>query len=122
MVRLKAQFESRALISSRDAADRKDTKSSGLDFLASTVVWVEVEQSYRSTGDLDRLARFILRIFERESYCVAYRDGWLDELHLVVSDPVAATIGHRLYRKLSELVGETATRQLFASRLRVLTL
>lgn len=86
------------------------------------VVWVEVEQSYRSTGDLDRLARFILRIFERESYCVAYRDGWLDELHLVVSDPVAATIGHRLYRKLSELVGETATRQLLASRLRVLTL
>lgn len=77
---------------------------------------------YRSTGDLDRLARFILRIFERESYCVAYRDGWLDELHLVVSDPVAATIGHRLNRKLSELAGETTTRQMFSSRLRVLTL
>jgi hypothetical protein len=85
-------------------------------------VWVEVEQSYRSTGDLDRLASFILKIFERESYCIAYRDGWLDELHLVVSDPVAATIGHRLYRKLSELAGEAATRQLFNSRLRVLTL
>ena len=52
----------------------------------------------------------------------AYRDGWLDELHLVVSDPVAATIGHRLNRKLSELAGETTTRQMFSSRLRVLTL
>lgn len=85
-------------------------------------VWVEVENSYRSMSDLDKLARFILKVFERESYCIAYRDGWLDELHLLVSDPVAATVGHRLYRKLSELVGKAATQQLFTSRLRVLTL
>ena len=86
------------------------------------VVWVEVENSYRSMSDLDKLARFILKVFERESYCIAYRDGWLDELHLVISDPVAATIGHRLNKKLGELAGEAATRQLFNNRLRVLTL
>ena len=84
--------------------------------------WVEVEQSYRSQKDLDTLARFIKKAFEQEHYCVAYRDGWLDELHLVVSDPVAATIGHRLHKKLSELSGAATTRQLFARRIRVLTL
>lgn len=84
--------------------------------------WIEVEHSYRSTSDLDKLARFVLRIFESEHYCVAYRDGWLDELHLVVSDTVAASIGRRLYKRLTELMGEETARQLFASRLRVLTL
>lgn len=84
--------------------------------------WIEVEHSYRSTSDLDKLARFVLRIFESEHYCVAYRDGWLDELHLVISDTVAASIGRRLYKRLTELMGEETARQLFASRLRVLTL
>lgn len=84
--------------------------------------WIEVEQSYRSQKDLDSMARFILKAFEQEHYCLAYRDGWLDELHLVVSDPVAATIGHRLHKKLRSIAGEAATRQLFASRIRVLTL
>lgn len=86
------------------------------------IVWVEVENSYRSMSDLDKLARFILKVFEHESYCVAYRDGWLDELHFVVSDPVAATIGQRIYKKLTELKNKATAHQLFASRLRVLTL
>ena len=52
---------------------------------------------------------------------LSHRVG-LDELHLVVSDTVAASIGRRLYKRLTELMGEETARQLFASRLRVLSL
>lgn len=85
-------------------------------------VWVEVEHAYRSTKDLDRLADFVLKVFADEGRCVAYRSGWLDEVHLVISDPVAAGIGRRLQRKLTERVGEARTRRLFARGIRVLSL
>ena len=85
-------------------------------------VWVEVENSYRSTNDLGKLAHFVMTAFADERYCTAYRDGWLDEVHIVISDAIAATIGQRLYRKISELAGETVAQRLFARFIRVLTL